>query len=201
VVVEEGKDVGWKTGCGRVGWPAQCHGSLVRRLSLDAGSSKPLLAIIPQSTPLPQLASLEEYPEAEVREICEHAEPFFADVFRFPALTGLRQAELTWLTREDPDAEHRLVRIRAKVFPEEGLRWDPKGDDRVVPLSAPALAIAKEMLARSGGCWLFAAPAGPGVVDDRLRASRLWAQREKAKKAAAGWCLTCFVTRSCKSAI
>jgi len=54
----------------------------------------------------------------------------------------------------------------------------------VVPLSAPALAIAREMLACGGGRWLFAAPPGPGVVDDRLRASRLWAQLKKAKKAA-----------------
>jgi integrase len=121
---------------------------------------------------------------AEVLGICQHAEPFFADVFRFLALTGLRQGELMWLTKEDLDVEHRLLRIRAKAFREEGLQWNPKGDDRVVPLSAPALAVAKEMLARSGGRWLFAAPPAPGVVDDRLRASRLWAQLKKAKKAA-----------------
>ena len=65
-----------------------------------------------------------------------------------------------------------------------GLRWDPKGDDRNVPLSAPALAIAQKMLAATKGRWLFAAPPAPGVVDDRLRASRLWAQLKKAKKAA-----------------
>jgi len=124
------------------------------------------------------------YTSAEVLGICEHAEPFFADVFRFLALTGLRQGELIWLTEEDLDVERRLVWIRAKVFPEEGLRWDPKGDDRVVPLSAPALAIAKNMLASISGRWLFAAPPGPGVVDERLRASRLWAQLKKAKKAA-----------------
>jgi len=59
-----------------------------------------------------------------------------------------------------------------------------KGDDRVVPLSEPALAIAREMLACGGSRWLFAAPPAPGVVDDRLRASRLWAHLKKAKKAA-----------------
>ena len=32
--------------------------------------------------------------------------------------------------------------------------------------------------------WLFAAPPAAGVVDDRLRASRLWAQLKQAKKAA-----------------
>ena len=124
------------------------------------------------------------YTPAEVQGICKHAGPFFGDVFRFLALTGLRQGELMWLTKEDLDVARRLVRIRAKVFPEEGLRWDPKGDDRNVPLSAPALAIAQKMLASASGRWLFAAPPAPGVVDDRLRASRLWAQLKKAKKAA-----------------
>ena len=37
--------------------------------------------------------------------------------------------------------------------------------------------------AARGGRWLFPAPPAPGVLDDRLRASRLWAQLKKAKKA------------------
>jgi integrase len=105
-------------------------------------------------------------------------------VFRFLALTGLRQGELMWLTKDDLDLAHRTVRIRAKEFPEEMIRWDPKGDDRDVPLSAPALAIAQKMLASTSNRWLFAAPPAPGVIDDRLRASRLWARLKKAKKAA-----------------
>jgi integrase len=124
------------------------------------------------------------YTPAEVRGICTHAGPFFGDVFRFLALTGLRQGELMWLTKEDVDVARRLLRIRTKAFSEEGLRWDPKGDDRNVPLSAPALAIAKAMLASAGGRWLFSAPPGPGVVDGQLRASRLWAHLKRAKKAA-----------------
>jgi integrase len=40
------------------------------------------------------------------------------------------------------------------------------------------------MLASAKGRWLFAAPPAPGVVDDRLRASRLWLQLKRAKKAA-----------------
>jgi integrase len=124
------------------------------------------------------------YTTAEVQGICKHAGPFFGNVFRFLALTGLRQGELMWLTKEDLDVTRRLVRIRAKAFPEEGLRWDPKGDDRNVPLSAPALVIAQEMLAAKSSRWLFAAPPGPVVVDDRLRASRLWLQLKRAKKAA-----------------
>jgi integrase len=76
------------------------------------------------------------YTPAEVQGICSHAGPFFGDVFRFLALTGLRQGELMWLTREDVDLTHRSVRIRAKAFLEEGLQWSPKGDDRNVPLSA-----------------------------------------------------------------
>jgi integrase len=124
------------------------------------------------------------YTAAEVQGVCKHAESFFGDVFRFLALTGLRQGELIWLTKGDLDLAHRLVRIRTKVFSGDGLRWDPKGDDRNVPLSVPALAIAKKMLAATKGRWLFAAPPAPGVVDDRLRTSRLWAQLKKAKKAA-----------------
>ena len=124
------------------------------------------------------------YTPAEVQGICQHAGPFFGDVFRFLALTGLRQGELMWLTTDDFDVAHRLVRIRTKVIPGSGLRWDPKGDDRNVPLSAPALAIAQKMLAATKGRWLFAAPPASGVVDDRLRASRLWAQLKKAKQAA-----------------
>jgi integrase len=121
---------------------------------------------------------------AEVNAVCQKADPFFGDVFRFLALTGLRQGELMWLTKADLDVARRVVWIRAKVFAEEGLRWDPKGDDRVVPLSAPALAIAVKALKVSQGRWLFAAPPGPGVVDDRLRASRLWATLKRAKRAA-----------------
>ena len=125
------------------------------------------------------------YTPAEVQGICQHTEPFFGDVFRFLALTGLRQGQLMWLTKDDLDLAHRLVRIRTKVFPGDGLRWNPKGDDRNVPLSVPALAIVEKMLAAAKGRWLFAAPPAPSVVDDRLRASRLWAQLKKAKKAAA----------------
>ena len=44
------------------------------------------------------------------------------------------------------------------MFPGHGLRWVPKGVDRNVPLSAPALAVAQKMQAASKGRWLFAAP-------------------------------------------
>jgi integrase len=124
------------------------------------------------------------YTATEIGAICGHAEPFFGEVFRFLALTGLRQGELMWLTKQDVNVSQRLLRIRSKVFPLEKLRWKPKGNDRVVPLSAPALAIAQRMLASTGGRWLFPAPPAPGVVDDRLRASRLWLQLKRAKKAA-----------------
>ena len=120
---------------------------------------------------------------AEVQGICQHAGQFFGDVFRFLALTGLRQGELMWPTTDDLDLAHRLVRIRTKVFPGNGLRWDPKGDDRNVPLSAPALAIAEKMQAASKSRWLFEAPPAAGVVDKRLRASRL-GELKKAKTAA-----------------
>ena len=60
------------------------------------------------------------YTPVEVQGICQHAGSFFGDLFRFLALTGLRQGELMWLTKEDLDVAHRLVRIRAKAFPEGG---------------------------------------------------------------------------------
>jgi hypothetical protein len=120
----------------------------------------------------------------ERRDVLWLGPPGVGKSFSVQALTGLRQGELMWLTKEDVDVARRLVRIRAKVFSKEGLRWDPKGDDRNVPLSVPALAIAKAMLASADGRWLFPAPPGPGVVDGRLRASRLWAHLKRAKKAA-----------------
>ena len=39
-------------------------------------------------------------------------------------------------------------------------------------------------MAATDSRWLFAAPPAAGVVDDRLRASRLWAQLKQAKEAA-----------------
>ena len=40
------------------------------------------------------------YTPAEVRSICKLSGSFFGDVFRFLALTGLREGELMWLTNE-----------------------------------------------------------------------------------------------------
>ena len=53
-----------------------------------------------------------------------------------------------------------------------------------MPLPAPALAVAQKMLVASTSRWLFEASPAPGVVDKRLRASRLWAQLKRAKKTA-----------------
>ena len=50
--------------------------------------------------------------------------------------------------------------------------------------SSPSTPITGKMLASSDGRWLFSAPPAPGVVDDRLRASRLWAQLKRATTAA-----------------
>ena len=124
------------------------------------------------------------YTPAEVQGICQHAGPFFGDVFRFPGADRAPPGRIDVATKDDLDLAHRRYGLRAKVIPDERLRWDPKGDDRNVPLSAPALAIAQKMLAASKSRWLFEAPPAPGVVDKRLRAGRLWAQLKKAKKAA-----------------
>lgn len=120
----------------------------------------------------------------EVNRICNAAGEFFGQVFRFLALTGLRQGELVALTKVDLDVERRFVRIRSKLLDEKGSRWHPKTDGRVVPLSAAALAIANAMVALGNSRWLFPAPPAAGVKDDRLRACRLWAQLRKAKAAA-----------------
>ncbi len=101
----------------------------------------------------------------EVSGLCMAATPFFADVFRFLALTGLRQGELFWLTKDDVDPERRLVHVRAKAFSEEGLSWSPKNGDRRVPLCQEAMEIAQRMLKTSWTRWLFSAP---GSEDGRL---------------------------------
>lgn len=120
----------------------------------------------------------------EVNAICAVSEPFFADVFRFLAFTGLRQSELFWLTKDDFDPNRRVVRIRAKRFAKEGLSWSPKNDARDVPLCKEAIEIAAKMLAQSPSRWLFSAPRVPGTKDDRLRAYRPWRQLQEAKKKA-----------------
>ena len=51
--------------------------------------------------------------------MCMAATPLFADVFRFLALTGLRQGELFWLTRDDIDIERRVIQ-RTMGFGAEG---------------------------------------------------------------------------------
>jgi len=124
------------------------------------------------------------YSVSEVGRICDAAGEFFGRVFQFLALTGLRQGELMWLEKTDFNMKQRLLQIRSKTIREEGLGWAPKTDDRFVPLSQPALAIAERMHATSTSRWLFTAPPAPGVKDARLHASRLWAQLKKAKKLA-----------------
>lgn len=123
------------------------------------------------------------YRPEEVEGICTNADPFFAKAFRFLALTGMREGELIWLTKEDVNLARRTVSIRPKTI--DKLGWKPKTDSREVPLSAPALEIAKEMLASSPESKrLFPAPTAHGVRDDRLRAQRLCAHLKRAKLAA-----------------
>ena len=124
------------------------------------------------------------YSDEEVRAICKNAKPFFPDVFSFFAHTGLRQSELRWATKNDVDLERRHLLIRSKEFRDEGVKWDPKGDDRAVPLCEPAFEIAKKMIETTEGRWLFPAPWIPGGIDDQLRSCRLHTQLKAAKRAA-----------------
>ena len=87
-------------------------------------------------------------------------------------------------TKDDLDVAHRLVRIRAKVFFEGGAAVGPQGRRPQRPALRSGPGHREGDASMADGRWLFSAPPGPGVVDGRLRASRLWAHLKRAKKAA-----------------
>jgi integrase len=83
--------------------------------------------------------------------------PYHA-LFSVLAWTALRIGEAKHLSWEDVDLDQRVLHIRPKLIgPEKGDKWMPKsGDQRVVPLCDPALALLQSLPRR--GRWVFTAP-------------------------------------------
>lgn len=96
------------------------------------------------------------YTPDELQRIIAGATPPYGDIFDFFRLTGLRNDELCWLTKDDVDADFLFIRIQAKVSPFTGESWRPKhGSGRSVPLGPAAQVIARRAFASSPGPWLF----------------------------------------------
>jgi integrase len=122
----------------------------------------------------------------ELAAVLDNAPPGFRDLFDFLRLTGLRADELCWLTKDDLSVDPPHVRVRAKTCPVSGGAWRPKhGSERIVPLCADALAVARRAGAASPGPWLFHAPGTRGTQPGRWRKNRLW-QAVKAAMRAGG---------------
>ncbi|MBK8270600.1 MAG: site-specific integrase [Planctomycetes bacterium] len=72
---------------------------------------------------------------------------------------GLRREEAVWLTREDVDLEHRMIRVRAKTV--DGKNWQPKTRrNRAVPISETLMTILKAYEPPERSIWFFPAPLG-----------------------------------------
>ena len=74
--------------------------------------------------------------------------------------TGLRRAELLWLTPEDLDLSARLLAVQAKSV--DGESWEPKTKrNRSVPISASLLVYLEQWLPlRPESLWLFPGRSG-----------------------------------------
>ena len=85
---------------------------------------------------------------------------------------GLRRSEALWLTVEDVDLEHLVLRIRAKTI--DGEYWQPKtAKDRTVPISKKLRQELTDYLPLQKGVWFFSSPQGvrwnPDNFSDHLR--------------------------------
>jgi len=69
---------------------------------------------------------------------------------RFGRLTGMRPAELTYLTWTDVDFGLEIVKIQGKGD------WKPKTDEeRIIPLCSEALGILRDLSSKKKGAWVF----------------------------------------------
>ncbi len=74
----------------------------------------------------------------------------------FGRLTGMRPAELTYLTWNDIDFHLKTVKVQAKE------EWRPKtNEERVIPLSRNALGILQELYEKRKGRWVFSTSDRP----------------------------------------
>jgi site-specific recombinase XerD len=122
---------------------------------------------------------------AELKAIFDHLDPDVAVLFHFLRMTGLRSNELCWLTKADLDVDHAHVKVRAKTCPQTGTRWSPKhGNERSVPLSREALAIARKAAEASPGPWLFYAPGTGRKRPGHWHLARVWRVLKAAMRSA-----------------
>ncbi len=122
---------------------------------------------------------------AELTLILANVPPEMLDLFQFLRLTGLRVDELCWLMKADFFEDHPHLKIRAKVCPLTNISWKPKhGQERIVPLCAQAIEIAKRAKAASPGDRLFFAPDTAGKKLGRWRPQRIWKILKSTMKAA-----------------
>jgi integrase len=128
----------------------------VRREMLDKNRLKELKLKRPKHTPQPWWTQ----PQVELILKTANGSPYHA-LFSILAWTALRIGEAKHLSWEDVDFEQRVLHIRPKwIGPEKGDTWTPKsGDQRVVPLCDPALALLQSLPRR--GRWVFTAPPTP----------------------------------------
>lgn len=84
----------------------------------------------------------------------------YENVFFVLAETGMRIAEVKYLSWDDVDLEHRVLCVREKsIAGGRGKDWKPKtGDHRVVPLS-PNLVTLLSGLRRRNSSWVFHRPS------------------------------------------
>ncbi len=122
----------------------------------------------------------------ELKKVLDHADAEVKSIFDFLRYTGLRSAELCWLTKEDVDfGSNAHVKIRRKTCPQSGITWHPKhGNERTVPLATVALEIVKKAYAESPGPWLFYAPDTHKKQPGHWTTDRLWGRLKKAMKSA-----------------
>jgi len=121
------------------------------------------------------------YTPEELAKILKAAPPPYDNIFNFLRLTGLRNDELCWLTKNDVAADLNYIIVQKKTCPFTGEIWDPKhGNERVVPLGPEAAEIVRRAMASSPGPWVFHAPDTSRKRPGHFTTNRIWKQLKKA---------------------
>jgi site-specific recombinase XerD len=80
--------------------------------------------------------------------------------------TGMRPAELAYLTWDDIDFEMRIVKVQGKK------EWQPKtNEERIIPLSTRALQILQELYQNRKSKWVFSKSNKPVKTIHRVLAT------------------------------
>jgi len=107
----------------------------------------------------------------------------YSSVYGVLARTGLRISEAKYLAWDDADFANGVLRIRGKVIDADtGQVWKPKsGDQRVVPISRPVLAILQSLPRKHR--WIFTTPSRlPRLAGQPIDARRVLYHLKKALK-------------------